>query len=117
MSDCSACIPDMDLVIAIVGIVVIIAVWVLICWIAGLLAPDDRVSTFFWLTFFIGPLGILAAVVASPRDPRYFAEAQSIAEGRTRYRCARCGANSDLHDPKGFACWRCGEKKYVVGGA
>jgi hypothetical protein len=34
-----------------------------------IVAPEDRRWTFFWLTFLLfGPLGILAASVASPGD-------------------------------------------------
>ena len=59
-------------------------------------APDDRVGTFVWLTLFFGRLGILAAAVASPRDPDYFAPGRrSIAKGSTRYQSSRCGAESD----------------------
>jgi DNA-directed RNA polymerase subunit RPC12/RpoP len=106
------------ILLVILAFVVGLALWVVVGLIAGWVAPDDREWTFFWLTVLLfGPLGILAAAVASPRDPNYFVsepEPRSIAKGRTRYRCARCGAESDLHEPKDFSCWRCGEKKYMV---
>jgi hypothetical protein len=94
-----------------------LVLWVLLAWIAAMVAPDDRIGTFVGLTLLFGPVGVLAAAVASPRDPEYFIDEpprRSIAKGRKRYRCTRCGAESDLHEPKDFECWRCGEKKYMV---
>jgi DNA-directed RNA polymerase subunit RPC12/RpoP len=93
--------------------------------IAWLVAPDDRKWTFFWLTVLLfGPLGILAASVASPRDPSNLAAAvadhvelariRPRAKGRTRYWCSRCGAQSDLLEFKNSECWRCGEKKFIA---
>lgn len=96
-------------------IVAFVVGWSILLWLAAVVAPQDRVTTFVWITAVFGPLGILAAAVASPRDPSYFdPEPRPIVQGRTRYRCARCGAESDLPEPKGFSCWRCSEKKYMV---
>jgi hypothetical protein len=67
-------------VAALVGIVV---VWLIFALIAMLVAPPDRRWTFFWLTFLLfGPVGILAAAVASPRDPAYFAAYYRAAPAR-----------------------------------
>src|SRR5689334_15080875 len=55
-------------------IVLLIVLWGFFGVIAMIVAPSDRRWTFFWLTFLMfGPVGILAAAVASPRDPAYFA--------------------------------------------
>jgi hypothetical protein len=66
-------------------------IWFLIAYVAAALAPSDRSWTFFWLTLpLFGPLGIVLAVVASPRDPAYFAP--SVAAG---YTCPQCRAEND----------------------
>jgi hypothetical protein len=69
--------------------VAVLVVWVVCAGAALMVAPEDRAWTFLGLTLFFGPLGILAAAVASPRDPNYFVgepEPRSIAKGRKRYR-------------------------------
>ena len=92
-----------------VYLLIILAFWGLMGAIAYFLAPPvDRAWTFFWLTALgFGPLGILAAAVASPRDPSWFADGiddaieRPRAKGRKRYWCSRCGAQSDLLEVKG----------------
>jgi hypothetical protein len=104
-----------------VNAVLILGALVICGLIAEAVAPLDRTWVFFWLTVLgLGPLGILAAAVAQPRPPADKSrppldkpQPRVIAQGRTRCQCARCGAESDLHDPKGFACWRCGERSYI----
>jgi DNA-directed RNA polymerase subunit RPC12/RpoP len=111
--------------IGIFGFLLILVIWGVCGWIAWIVAPDDRRLTFFWLTFLLfGPLGILAAAVASPRSRDDLAEvvAQGVedavgrprAKGRVRYWCARCGAQSDFVQVKDKSCWRCGEKQFIA---
>jgi hypothetical protein len=96
-------------------VVALFFIWIVSLVIAAYVAPPDRTWTFVGLTVAFGPLGILAAAVASPRNPEwFFREPRSIAKGRTRCRCARCGAESDLAQPQTFACWRCSEKAYIA---
>lgn len=95
----------------------VLVFWGILCWAAWALAPADRRWPFVGLTILFGPLGLLAAAVASPRDPVWFAAAQlerPIAKGRTRYCCVRCGAMSDLLELKSSSCWRCGEKRFLA---
>lgn len=111
---------DALLSLGILTILMLLVIWGLCGWIAWIVAPEDRRWTFFWLTFLLfGPLGILAAAVASPRDPGYFVGAVAAkrprAEGRERYWCSRCGAQSDLFTLKNSSCWRCGEKRLIAG--
>ncbi len=105
------------------AVLMIFVIWGLCGMVAWFVAPEDRRWTFFWLTFVLfGPVGILAASVASPRDPDYFAEAfadaiaveRPRAKGRERYWCSLCGAQSDLNELKGSSCWRCGEKRFIA---
>ena len=103
----------------ILTILAFLVFWGVCGLIAWVVAPDDRRWTFFWLTFLLfGPIGILAASVASPRDPDYFADALNVdrprASGRERFWCSRCGAQSDLFQLKGNECWRCGEKRFIA---
>jgi hypothetical protein len=64
-------------------LVVLVLLWLILALIAVAVAPPDRKWTFFWLTFlFFGPVGILAAAIASPRDPAYFASYYRAAPAR-----------------------------------
>ena len=86
-----------------------VLIWFLIAYAAAALAPSDRSWTFFWLTLLLfGPLGIILAVVASPRDPAYWApsfrggpgsgRAERLPPDRSE-RSRRSKATSDtLHD-------------------
>ena len=106
-------------------VLVFLVIWGVCGMIAWFVAPDDRRWTFFWLTLLLfGPLGILAAALASPRDLSDLAAAvadgvedalkRPRAKGRQRYWCSRCGAQSDLVQIKDAACWRCGEKHFIA---
>jgi len=95
-------------------------VWFICAVIAAAIAADrDRSSLgFFCLTFFLlGPLGVAVAVLAtrgeldrlpSPGPKR------KVAEGRQRFTCPRCGADSDVPNADtSYDCWRCGEHRKV----
>lgn len=95
--------------------ILIIVVWLVVAFAAACLAPSDRFWTFFCLTLVLGPLGILLAVIANPRDPAYFAPPpRPVAAGRQRFTCPRCGAHNDIpeHDTS-YECWRCSEHRNV----
>lgn len=111
--------------LGIFALLIFLFVWGVFGTVAWFVAPYDRRWTFFWLTFLIlGPFGVLAAAVASPRDPDFFAAvvAEGVedalkrprAEGRKRYWCSRCGAQSDLQQLKDNKCWRCGEERFIA---
>jgi DNA-directed RNA polymerase subunit RPC12/RpoP len=127
--------PDVLSVFAGLGFfafLILLVVWGVLGTIAWFVAPEDRRWTFVGLTLLFGPLGVLAAAVASPRDPSWFAAllADALdealtdaldealkrprAKGRERYWCSRCGAQSDLAEVKGSECWRCGEKRFIA---
>jgi hypothetical protein len=95
-----------------IALVIIVAVIVCGVW-ANWVAPRDRQTTFFLLGLLLGPVGVLGAALAQPRPVADKSKPRAIADGRTRCQCALCGAESDLHDPKGFTCWRCGERSYI----
>jgi hypothetical protein len=76
--------------------------------IAAVVAPQGRRWTFFMITlFFLGPMGIGFAAVASPRAPDVDETAQTVF-------CWRCDArqNVDL-DADQFDCWRCETKQDI----
>jgi len=53
---------------ALVFAVVFAGFWVICAFAALLVAPSDRHWSFFWCTLlFLGPLGIVAALIAQPR--------------------------------------------------
>jgi hypothetical protein len=44
-------------------------VWLLIAFLACAVAPDDRPWSFFWCTFLLlGPVGVVVALLAQPRN-------------------------------------------------
>jgi DNA-directed RNA polymerase subunit RPC12/RpoP len=95
----------------------VVMLWLIFAAAAWYQAPTDRRWPFMGLTLLFGPIGLFAAMVASPRDPDWFAAAQAerpLAKGRTRYWCARCGAQSDLVELKSSSCWRCDEKRFIA---
>ncbi|HME79456.1 MAG TPA: hypothetical protein VKI00_28470 [Mycobacterium sp.] len=97
-------------------VIIIVVVWLVSAFVAGLVAPKDRAVMFFWLTVLIlGPLGALAASVAQSREPLYDAPpARPIAPGRRRFICPRCGAENDVPQPDAsYDCWRCSEHRTV----
>jgi hypothetical protein len=71
--------------------------------VAALVAPYERRLTFFLITFFfLGPLGIGFASVATTRPPR-------VSDTWT-YRCERCGAAQNIEQGEVSAdCYRCGD--------
>ncbi|AEV73133.1 hypothetical protein MycrhN_2548 [Mycolicibacterium rhodesiae NBB3] len=80
------------------------ALWVIIALIARAVAPNDRRTTFFWLTLIFGFVGVWAAAVASPRAPR-------PPLGRKQVLCLRCMAPQNiLESATEMTCWRCGER-------
>lgn len=86
-----------DVLLAVVLLLVAVAVWALLAWLAAGLAPSDRQMTFFWLGLFMGPVAIPLAIVASPRDPAYFAPPpRPVVPDRRRFVCPRCGADNDI---------------------
>jgi predicted RNA-binding Zn-ribbon protein involved in translation (DUF1610 family) len=95
----------------VLNFIVIIVVWVVIAVVASFVAPD-RSATFFWTTLlFLGPLGLMAALIAQPR-PRQW---RPLVNGRRRIVCVRCGAEQDvLETETQFPCWQCGEVKRVT---
>jgi hypothetical protein len=49
----------------------ILVVWLLIAVAACIVAPDRRGTFFVMPLLFLGPLGLAAALIAQPREPRY----------------------------------------------
>jgi DNA-directed RNA polymerase subunit RPC12/RpoP len=100
--------------------VLMFIVWFICAVAAAAVAADrDRSSIgFFCLTFFLlGPLGVAVAVLATrgeldrlpPSEPK-----RKVAEGRQRFTCPRCGAESDIPNADtSYDCWRCGEHRKV----
>jgi hypothetical protein len=71
--------------------------WIFFVWLAQVVAPEDRTTTFLWLAVLFGPIAILAAAVASPRDPDYYArQPRGIAKGAQTIPVLplRCGVRS-----------------------
>jgi DNA-directed RNA polymerase subunit RPC12/RpoP len=92
--------------------------WVLSAFIAGLIAQDRGRSFFgfFATLFFLGPLGVGFALLAnrSELDYAHVPLKRKVAEGRQRFTCPRCGAESDIPDTDtSYDCWRCGEHRKV----
>jgi hypothetical protein len=66
-------------------IFVLVVMWLVLGGIAALVAPDDRRLTFFWLTFLLlGPLGVHAAAIASPRDPAFAPSLRPVSPPRSK---------------------------------
>jgi DNA-directed RNA polymerase subunit RPC12/RpoP len=95
-------------------------VWIICGVVAGCIAYVRERSFwgFFLATFFfLGPLGVGVALLAThgaldqPPPP---AEKRKVADGRQRFTCPRCGAESDIPDTDtSYDCWRCGEHRKV----
>jgi DNA-directed RNA polymerase subunit RPC12/RpoP len=102
--------------LGIAWLIIFVVVWLVNAFVAGLVAPKDRATTFFWITLLIlGPLGVLAASVAQSREPlNVEPPARPIAAGRRRFICPKCGAENDIpkHDAS-YDCWRCSEHRTV----
>ena len=90
--------------------------WLVIAIVAAIVAPRGRTSTFFFLTLLLlGPVGVVAASIAQPRDPEYLVPPpRPVAPGRRRFFCPRCGVDNDIPDAvTAYECWRCGEHQNV----
>jgi DNA-directed RNA polymerase subunit RPC12/RpoP len=95
-------------------------VYMLLCAVVAAAIASDRnrsaVGFFFATLFFLGPLGVGIALLATrgeldrlPTPPK-----RKVAEGRQRFTCPRCGAESDISDTDtSYDCWRCGEHRKV----
>ena len=100
-------------------IALILFVWLLTAFVAGVIAQERRRSFwgFFFATFFfLGPLGVGVALLATRAelDHAYLPPKRTVAEGRQRFTCPRCGAESDIPDADTpYDCWRCGEHRKV----
>jgi hypothetical protein len=97
--------PSFDLG-AIVGAYIgtLIFIWVVCAIVAAGVAPRGRQGEFFLLTlFFLGPLGVGFAAVATPRE--------TSMPGRARFVCPRCSAAQFVeYDVDEFDCWRCDQR-------
>jgi DNA-directed RNA polymerase subunit RPC12/RpoP len=103
-------------------ILFLLFVWSICALVAGFIASDRQRS--FWLFFvttffFLGPIGVGFALIA-PRGemdrlpPAPVPAKRPIADGRQRFTCPRCGAESDLPNADtSYECWRCGEVRKV----
>lgn len=102
---------------------VILFVWLICAAVAGFIAMDrDRSGIGFFLAtfFFLGPLGVGVALLATrgemdrlppPPPPAPAPPKRPIPDGRRRFMCPRCGAESDIKDTDtSYKCWRCGEQ-------
>jgi DNA-directed RNA polymerase subunit RPC12/RpoP len=94
----------------------IVLVWIVMAVVAGIVAPEDRSTTFVLLTLLLGPLGVAAAAIAQPREHAYSTHVnvtpptRPIAAGRRRFICPRCGAENDIpEDETSYECWQCSE--------
>ncbi len=90
-----------------------IGVFWLFCGICASFAGPTRYSTrLFFMTFlFMGPVGVAAALIMTAIDDYATRPPQGrkIAEGRRRFTCPRCGADSDIPDKDtSYECWQCG---------
>jgi DNA-directed RNA polymerase subunit RPC12/RpoP len=107
---------------------VLLFVWLISAVVAAIIADHRGRSGggFFFATFFfLGPLGPGFALLAArevngvpvERLPRLQApppEKRSVADGRRRFTCPRCGAENDIPDADtSYDCWRCEEHRAV----
>jgi DNA-directed RNA polymerase subunit RPC12/RpoP len=110
---------------------IVLFVWGISAFVAGLIATDRDRSFFGWAAvtfFFLGPLGPGFALVAPhgriekmqlkaarEADPLPGQPKQSnVAEGRQRFTCPRCHAQSDVPNADtSYECWQCGETRKV----
>ena len=97
--------------------------WLICAAVAAIIAVErDRSGVLFGLVtfFFLGPLGIAVALLATrgemdrlPVDPPAPAK-RKIADGRQRFHCPRCGAENDIPNADtSYECWRCNEHRKV----
>jgi DNA-directed RNA polymerase subunit RPC12/RpoP len=97
----------------------ILFVWFSTAFVAGLIAVSREHSFwgFFFATFFfLGPLGVGVALLATrgELDYAHVPPMRKVAEGRQRFICPRCGAESDIsYTDTPYDCWCCGEHRKV----
>jgi DNA-directed RNA polymerase subunit RPC12/RpoP len=98
-------------------------VWGISALVAGMIASDRGLGFLGFAAvtfFFLGPLGPGFALIA----PHGAIEdlqlqglqdaARSIAKGRRRFLCPRCGADNDIPEADtSYDCWRCSEHRPV----
>jgi len=101
-------------------IFVVLFVWLVCAVVAGVIAQDrNRSGWGFGLCtfFFLGPLGVGVALLATRGEldqPPPSSQKRRVAEGRQRFTCPRCGAESDIPNADtSYDCWRCGEHRKV----
>ncbi|QTJ67950.1 hypothetical protein HYG77_21760 [Rhodococcus sp. ZPP] len=78
-------------------------IWFLCGVVAAIIASrrDRSEGGFFLLGFFFGPLGVLAAVLASPGTPR-------APKGTRAVMCPRCNARQNVPTTQDqYECWQC----------
>lgn len=104
-------------------ILILLFVWLASAIVAAFIAmyrERDPVVFFLATFFFLGPLGVGFALIA-PRGGEMdrwpippLTETRKIADGRRRFVCPRCGAESDIPNAStSYDCWRCGEHRTV----
>jgi DNA-directed RNA polymerase subunit RPC12/RpoP len=97
----------------------ILFAWLITAFVAGLIAQDRGRSFagfFFATLFFLGPFGVGVALLATRAelDHAYLPPKRKVAEGRQRFSCPRCGADSDIPNADTtYECWQCGEVRKV----
>jgi DNA-directed RNA polymerase subunit RPC12/RpoP len=98
-------------------IFVILFVWLISAAVAGAIAYVRERSFwgFFLATFFfLGPIGVGVALLATHGALDRPPARRKVAEGRQRFTCPRCGAESDIPNADtSYDCWRCGEHRGV----
>ncbi|MGX9673002.1 hypothetical protein [Mycobacterium sp. HM-7] len=96
-------------------------VWFICAIVAGAIAEERGRSGIGFAAatfFFLGPLGVGVALLATRGELDRLPPAQAkrkVAEGRRRFICLRCGAETDIRDADtSFTCWRCDESCTVT---
>ena len=80
--------------------IILILVWIPMCFIAGNLAEDKGHSFFIWavLTFFMGPIGFLGAVGLSDRAQRRIIALMAMNQGVARDAIRDCGGSDGIKE-------------------
>jgi len=114
---------DIGTALAFLGLlplIILFLVWFISALVAGAIAyvRERGFWGFFLATFFfLGPLGVGFALLAThgemdqrpPAKPK-----RPVADGRQRFTCPRCGAESDIPNADtSYECWQCGEVRKV----
>jgi DNA-directed RNA polymerase subunit RPC12/RpoP len=99
--------------VSLVPLLILFFVWFISAVVAALIAADrNHNPVLFGLCtfFFLGPLGVGFALIAPDQTP----QKRPVPDGRRRFICPRCGADSDIPDADtSYDCWRCGEVRKV----